>query len=102
MPKQHTYQTTTVWKGNTGRGTAGYRAYSRDHEMTGTHKSASIPGSADPAFRGDRSRYNPEELLLASLSSCHMLWLLHLCADAGIVVTDYRDEASGTMTESED
>jgi organic hydroperoxide reductase OsmC/OhrA len=56
-----------------------------------------IPGSSDPHFRGDAARYNPEELLVASLSTCHMLWVLHLCADAGIVVTDYSDEAEGEM-----
>ena len=45
-----------------------------------------IAGSADPAFRGDRTRYNPEDLLVASLAACHMLWYLHLAADAGVVV----------------
>ena len=102
MAKQHVYQTTTTWTGNTGRGTADYRAYLRDHELTAAHKTAPIPGSSDPAFRGDRSRYNPEELLVASLSACHMLWVLHLCAEAGIAVTAYRDEAIGTMAQSED
>lgn len=102
MGKQHTYNVQTTWTGNTGRGTADYRAYARDYELIATGKSASIPGSSDPAFRGDRSRYNPEELLVAALSACHMLSLLHLCADAGIVVTEYSDAASGTMTESAD
>jgi organic hydroperoxide reductase OsmC/OhrA len=60
-------------------------------------KAGAIPGSSDPHFRGDAARYNPEELLVASLSTCHMLWVLHLCADAGIVVTDYSDEAEGEM-----
>ena len=58
-----------------------------------------IPGSSDPNFRGDATRYNPEELLVMSLSSCHMLWYLHLCAEAKIVVTAYVDEAVGTMVE---
>jgi len=102
MSKQHVYQTTTEWTGNAGRGTADYRAYRRDHEITAEHKGGPILGSSDPAFRGDRSRYNPEELLVASLSACHMLWVLHLCADAGIVVTNYRDDAIGTMAMSED
>ncbi|MFN7921485.1 MAG: OsmC family protein [Bryobacteraceae bacterium] len=61
-----------------------------------------MPGSSDPAFRGDRTRYNPEDLLVASLSACHMLWYLHLCADAGIVLTAYEDAAHGTMEESPD
>ena len=102
MSKQHVYQTTCTWIGNTGQGTADYRAYLRDHEINGEHKTAPIAGSSDPAFRGDGSRYNPEELLVASLSTCHMLWVLHLCAVAGIVVITYRDEAIGTMAESED
>jgi organic hydroperoxide reductase OsmC/OhrA len=58
-----------------------------------------IPGSADPAFRGDATRYNPEELLVMSLSSCHMLWYLHLCAEAGVIVTAYVDDAVGTLVE---
>jgi organic hydroperoxide reductase OsmC/OhrA len=102
MAKQHTYKTTTTWTGNTGRGTADYRAYQRSCEINAAHKSAPILGTSDPAFRGDPSRYNPEELLMASLSSCHMLWMLHLCAVAGIVITAYRDETSGVMAETED
>jgi organic hydroperoxide reductase OsmC/OhrA len=98
----HTYRLTMTWTGNLGTGTSGYRAYSRNHEYAADGKLTTIHGSSDPAFRGDASRYNPEELLVASLSSCHMLWLLHLCADAGIVVTDYRDEAEGTMRENTD
>jgi organic hydroperoxide reductase OsmC/OhrA len=53
-------------------------------------------------FRGDRTRYNPEELLLGALSACHMLWVLHLSADAGITITEYEDEVSGEMTEHAD
>jgi organic hydroperoxide reductase OsmC/OhrA len=99
--KQHGYSTTVQWTGNTGSGTASYRAYSRDHEIVVAGK-LPILGSSDPNFRGDRTRYNPEELLLASLSACHMLWYLHLCSEAGIVVSAYRDEAAGTMIETED
>ena len=62
----------------------------------------SIAGSSDPLFRGDRTRYNPEELLVGALSACHMLWVLHLSADAGIVITEYSDEAIGEMVEHED
>lgn len=100
--KRHEYQVRTTWTGNTGQGTAGYRAYKRDHEIAVEGKLAAIPGSSDPKFRGDPSRYNPEELLVASLSSCHMLWMLHLCADAGIVITEYIDQASGVMVEKDD
>lgn len=93
----HQYRVRVVWTGNTGTGTSAYRAYRRDHEIEGDGKGQRILGSSDPVFRGDGSRYNPEELLVAALSSCHMLSYLHLCADAGIVVTAYRDEAYGEM-----
>lgn len=102
MPKEHKYELVTRWTGNLGAGTSGYRTYSRDHEINSAGKIAPILGSSDPAFRGDRGRYNPEELLLASLSTCHMLWVLHLCADAGIVVTAYQDGAVGIMAENPD
>ena len=98
----HEYRILNTWTGNLGTGTSGYRAYSRAHELRGVEKIAAIPGSSDPVFRGDRTRYNPEELMLGALSACHMLWVLHLCADAGITVTEYADEAWGTMAEYKD
>ena len=101
MNKQHQYAVSVAWTGNDGMGTKSYAGYRRDHEIHAPGKPA-IPGSSDPAFRGDRARYNPEELLVASLSTCHMLWYLHLCAVNGIVVLDYRDEAGGTMQEEAD
>jgi organic hydroperoxide reductase OsmC/OhrA len=101
MSKQHHYETTVRWTGNKGTGTSAYRAYSRDHEISGPGKPV-IPGSSDPAFHGDPSRYNPEELLVASLSTCHMLWYLHLCAVKKIVVLEYEDHAEGTMEETAD
>jgi organic hydroperoxide reductase OsmC/OhrA len=93
----HRFAVTNRWTGNLGTGTSGYTAYSRNHEISGEGKAAPIAGSSDTAFRGDGARYNPEELLVASLSTCQMLWVLHLCADAGIAITDYVDEASGEM-----
>mgnify|MGYP002777653382 CR=1 FL=1 len=99
--KHHHYTTNLRWTGNSGTGTSGYRAYERAHVLSAPDK-PEIPGSSDPAFRGDSTRYNPEELLVASLSSCHMLWYLHLCAEAGVVVTAYEDRATGTMTETAD
>ncbi|HEX2535040.1 MAG TPA: OsmC family protein [Chitinophagaceae bacterium] len=101
MHRQHHYQTSLTWTGNTGQGTSGYKAYERAHALTVEGK-PEIPASSDPSFRGDPARYNPEELLVASLSSCHMLWYLHLCAVAGVVVTAYEDRATGTMTETAD
>lgn len=98
---QHLYSVNVRWTGNLGNGTSNYRAYKRDHEISAEGK-LPILASSDPAFRGDKSRYNPEDLLVASLSACHMLFYLHLCADAGIVVTEYQDDAKGTMVETED
>lgn len=79
----HEYRVNNRWTGNLGEGTSSYRAYSRDHELSGAGKTAAIPGSSDAMFRGDGARYNPEELLVGAVSACHMLWVLHLCADAG-------------------
>jgi organic hydroperoxide reductase OsmC/OhrA len=100
--RTHEYRINSRWTGNLGSGTSAYTAYSRAHECTGEGKSAPIPGSSDPAFRGDPARYSPEELLVAAIANCHMLWVLHLCADAGIVVTEYADEAWGEMLEHAD
>jgi organic hydroperoxide reductase OsmC/OhrA len=102
LRREHHYRITTTWTGNLGTGTSDYHAYSRDHEITIAGKGAPLPGSSDAAFRGDPARYTPEELLVASLSTCHMLWFLHLCADAGIGVTEYVDAASGAMSENAD
>lgn len=99
--REHRYGVRVDWTGNLGQGTAGYRAYSRDHAITAGTKPP-IPGSSDPAFRGDPARWNPEELLVASLSACHKLWYLHLCAEAGITVLAYADAAAGTMVEDAD
>ncbi len=101
MEKEHHYLVSMVWTGNLGEGTQSYRGYSRDHEIRVEGK-ADIDGSSDPAFRGSANRYNPEELLVSSLSACHMLWYLHLCSINQIVVTDYRDQAKGTMLEGDD
>jgi len=97
--RQHTYRTTLEWIGNKGTGTSDYGAYARDHTIRAGSKPA-LPGSSDPAFRGDAARWNPEELLVAALSACHQLSYLHLCATHGIVVTAYRDEAEGVMAEN--
>ncbi|MBV8066797.1 MAG: OsmC family protein [Candidatus Eremiobacteraeota bacterium] len=97
--KTHRYATRVQWTAANEDGTTSYGAYSRNHAIGAAGKPA-ILASSDPAFRGDGSRYNPEELLVASLSSCHMLWYLHLCSVNGITVVDYRDDASGAMEEN--
>ncbi len=99
--KLHRYKTTVVWTGNLGKGTEDYKMYSRDHEIRSAGKPP-VPASSDPSFRGDSARYSPEDLLVSSLSGCHMLWYLHLCAVNGVVVIDYVDEAIGEMRENAD
>lgn len=101
MARQHTYSATVRWTGNKGTGTSSYRDYERSYEIEAKGK-VSILGSSDPAFRGDGSRWNPEDLLVGSLSACHKLWYLHLCADSGVVVVAYVDNAEGVMEEAED
>src|ERR1700748_168323 len=96
--KQHQYKATITWTGNKGTGTSSSRDFERSHEIAVEGKPI-ITASSDPSFRGDKTRYNPEELLLASISSCHMLWYLHLCSEVGVVVVDYVDNATGTMFE---
>ncbi len=96
--KEHHYQATIRWTGNTGSGTSGYKSYERSHSIIVEGK-AEIRSSSDPAFRGNPDLHNPEELFLASVSSCHMLWYLHLCAVNGVIVQRYEDVARGVMKE---
>ena len=99
MSKKHQYTITTKWTGNLGTGTKDYKSYSRNHEIIATGKPM-IPGSSDPSFRGDSSRYNPEDLFVSTIASCHMLWYLHLCTINHITVVSYEDKTEGTMTEA--
>jgi organic hydroperoxide reductase OsmC/OhrA len=99
--REHSYEVSLEWTGNTGSGTGGYASYERAHVLEAVGK-APIQASSDPHFRGDPSRWNPEELLLASLSSCHQLWYLHLCSVNKIRVVAYRDRAAGIMAEHAD
>lgn len=94
----HVYEVGVVWTRNRGQGTAAYTSYDRDHVVQAAGK-PDLPMSADPAFRGNGSRYNPEELLVAAISSCHMLWYLHFCARAKIVVKSYEDKPAGRLIE---
>ncbi|MBP7185006.1 MAG: OsmC family protein [Saprospiraceae bacterium] len=96
MSKRFEYNATIVWTGNSGSGTDNYVNYERSHIIKIDNK-VDILGSSDTAFRGDRAKHNPEELLISSLSACHMLWYLHLCSEAGVVVTHYTDHANGVM-----
>jgi len=96
MNHAHSYRVNVEWTGNRGSGTNGYRNYGREHVIRIEGK-ADIAGSSDPAFRGDAARHNPEEMLVAALSTCHMLAYLHMATVAGVVVTAYTDAAEGTM-----
>ena len=89
MAREHTYAALITWTGNQGEGTTTYKAYTRDYEVACAGKPP-IMGSADPAYLGDAGRHNPEDLLVAALSACHMLWYLHLCAAGKVVVTPMR------------
>lgn len=101
MKKEHQYNANLVWTGNKGSGTMDYRSYDRDFIISINGK-PQISGSSDSAFMGDKTKYNPEDLLLSSISSCHLLWYLHLCAKQEIVVMEYKDDAVGTMIENPD
>jgi organic hydroperoxide reductase OsmC/OhrA len=98
---QHSYEVAVEWQGNRGTGTSDYKSYGREHVITAAGK-PDIAGSADRAFRGDTERWNPEEMLLAALSQCHLLSYLHVAASHGIVVTAYTDAASGIMEQTAD
>ena len=97
--RTHHYDTTVTWTGNTGAGTASLRSYEKVYTIAADGKPV-IAGSSDPAFRGDPARWNPEDLLVASLSACHMLWFLSLAAKAKLVVVTYIDRATGEMAET--
>ncbi len=99
--KQHRYELNIDWTGNQGEGTKNYSSYGRNHTISAPGK-PDVPGSSDPAFRGDPARYNPEELFVSSVSICHMLWYLHLCAVNGIVVLEYSDTPLGILNEKPD
>ncbi|MEO6190837.1 MAG: OsmC family peroxiredoxin, partial [Saprospiraceae bacterium] len=94
---EHQYELKLEWAGNLGSGTSAYTAYSRDHIISCEDK-PDLFCSSDPAFRGDKTKYNPEHLLLASLSACHMLWYLHFCADNHIIVSKYTDQPKGILS----
>ena len=97
--KNHHYKIKIEWTGNEGKGTLNYKSFNRNHKIIADGKYGEINGSSDPSFLGDKTRYNPEDLFLSSLSSCHMLWYLHLCSVNKIIVTEYLDNATGIMEE---
>ena len=101
MNQQHYYSLIVAWTGNTGEGTSNYRTYERSHTITIAHK-PDILGTSDTAFNGDKTKHSPEDLFLASIAACHMLWYLYLCAEAGVVITAYIDNAKGVMVQTAD
>lgn len=101
MSVQHNYSLTVKWTGNKGSGTASYTGYARSHSVSIENK-PELLCSSDADFRGDKTKHTPEDLLVASIAGCHMLWYLHLCSQAGVVVIDYIDNAKGTMIVTDD
>lgn len=92
----HSYAISIHWTGDRGEGTSGYRSYGRDHVVSAPGL-PDLPGTADPTFHGDKDRWNPEQLLLAALTQCHMLSYLHVAVKNGLVVTGYSDASQGTL-----
>ena len=98
MAGTHQYRVGIEWLGNRGTGTSGFREYGRQLVVR-AGDGRELAASADPAFHGDRDRWNPEELLVAALAQCHMLSYLHMAVRAGVVVTAYTDDAQGTLVQ---
>lgn len=96
---EHRYDTSVEWTGNHGTGTAAYRSYGREHVIRIAGK-PDLAGSSDPLLRGDASKHNPEELLVATVSACHMMTYLRMATEAGVVVMAYCDNADGTVVEN--
>jgi organic hydroperoxide reductase OsmC/OhrA len=94
--RSHEYRTHLIWDGNRGDGTSSYAAYGREYRVVVQGK-PELTGSANPMFRGDAGKHDPEDLFLAAIASCHMLSYLALCARNGIRVIAYEDQASGTL-----
>jgi len=99
--KVNNYKIRVEWTVNKGNGTLNDKSYSRNHNISSEEKHNLIHDSSDPSFSGERTKYNPEELFISSISACHMLWYLHLCSINKIVVTEYIDNAKGFMEETE-
>ncbi|AEM40624.1 OsmC family protein [Ketogulonicigenium vulgare] len=91
---EHSYSAEVIWTGNRGAGTINYRGYDRTWDIAVPGK-AVVHCSNDPLLGGDPTKMNPEDLLLSSLSACHMLWYLHYAANAGLIVSSYRDSPIG-------
>ncbi|HEY5156025.1 MAG TPA: OsmC family protein [Acidimicrobiales bacterium] len=94
----HRYTALTAWEGSTG---VGYDDYQRAHEVAVPPALAGLALSSDPAFLGDPTRLNPEQLLLAAATSCQLLAFLAVAARARVDVVGYRDEASAEMPEDD-
>lgn len=92
----HEYALSVTWTGNTGTGTSGYRDYTRA-VLARSQGRPDLALSADRPFRGDPARWNPELLLLAALSECHLLSLLHVAVMRSVTVTAYEDAPTGWM-----
>ena len=74
-----------------------YEAYPRNHEIAFKDGAERLTASAAGAYRGDTSKADPEDLLVAALSSCHMLSFLAIAAKKRLTVLSYDDDAAGFL-----
>ncbi|ADP78133.1 OsmC family protein [Pseudofrankia inefficax] len=95
-PPTHSYSVTCEWSGSTG---VGYDRYSRAHVGHAPPAATAVRLSSDPAFRGDPSLLNPEQLVVLAAASCQLLAFLAIAARARVDVRDYQDTGSAVMTE---
>jgi len=99
MEKQHSYEVPIKWTDSNNTCRNNHTVHDTELEVEGLEE-IPIPGSSEPTFSGHRLRQNPEELFVASISSCYMLWFLHLCEDNGVIIVEYKDNATGTIIKS--
>lgn len=96
MKDEHHYRLRAEWTGDRGTGTSGPRDFDRSVTLTVEGKPP-LHASADVPFRGDGTKWNPEDQLLGALAECHLLSYLYACVQAGVVVTGYEDDATGVI-----
>jgi organic hydroperoxide reductase OsmC/OhrA len=101
MGKSHSFRIAVTWTGAHHGTTESYASYSREFTISSDGKQ-NIVCSSDKIFRGDANLYNPEDLFISTISSCHLLWYLHLCADKKIHVLSYIDDATGNLQINQD
>lgn len=97
----HLFKATLNWSSNKKQEETISKFYNKSHQIKIEGKPV-LDISAAKAFKGDPSLYNPEDLLLSSLVSCHMMSYLYVCSQNGIEVLEYSDNAEATLEVSPD